>query len=86
LIGSAVMLAASGPVILTAEGPPCVTKVQGVNVANADIAKTLKRLKARRRGVLIQFGDVPYKCIGGAIYQVQRAKIKRVTFEPPILR
>lgn len=51
---------------------------------NADVAKTLKRLKARRRGVLIKFGgDVPYKCIGRAIYQVQRTKIKRVTFDPP---
>jgi hypothetical protein len=85
MIGLAMMLAA-GRVILTLEGPPCVTKVDGVVVASADITKAMTKLKARRRGVLIKIGDAPYKCVGGVIYQVQRSKVKRVSFGPPPAR
>jgi hypothetical protein len=63
---------------------PCFVEANGERIAVEDIAANTGRW--RRREVHMTFApDTPYRCVGGVIFELQRAGLERVGFisEPP---
>jgi len=85
MIGLAMMLAAADvPMIVTVQGPPCAVALDGKSVLVADVKREAGRQRARRRGVVVKYGQASYECLGGVIYQLQRLKVERIRFDPPL--
>ena len=60
----------------------CELKVGERYVSPSQHAKDLKRLMPNAKIVQIKASsNMPYRCIGGLIYEMQRAGIKNVKFE-----
>ena len=80
------MLAAtqSASLIVTVGGPPCTTELNGSPIASEALPSAITKLKGRRFGVVIRHGpNIPYRCMGGVIFDIQRAGVRRITFDPP---
>jgi hypothetical protein len=80
------MLAAtpSAPLIVVVNGPPCTIELNGLPIASDSLRDAITKLKGRRRGVIVRYRlNAPYRCIGGAIFNIQRAKVRRITLDPP---
>jgi len=80
------MLAASpnAPPIVAVGGPPCTTELNGSPIASEALPSAILKSKGRRLGVVIRYGpNTPYRCIGGVMFNIQRAGVKRVTLDPP---
>jgi len=80
------MLAASpgAPLIVAVDGPPCTIELNGAPIASEALPSAISNMKGRRRGVIVQYRpNAPYRCMGGVIFNIQRARVKRITFDPP---
>jgi len=81
------MLAASPstPLIVAVGGPPCTIELNGSPIASEALPSAISKLKGRRRGAVVRHGpNTPYRCIGGAIFNIQRARVTRITLDPPL--
>ncbi|WP_174296363.1 ExbD/TolR family protein [Sphingomonas bacterium] len=86
LIGGAAPLAScvlqreeASPLIMNAQrdGEGCRITVNGERVTSEQLVE-LSRSTSRRLGIVLYDRDTPYKCIGGAIYSLQRAGLRHV--------
>jgi len=59
---------------------PCVIEVHGQRLALADIPAIARRV---RGGVELTFSrTTPYRCVGGVVFELQRAGVERIGFSP----
>lgn len=75
LLTSCLPLRLSGPplvVSVTRDGEGCRVTVAGEQVTS-DRLLEIGRSARSRRGIVLYDRDTPYKCIGGAIFTLQRA-------------
>jgi hypothetical protein len=72
------------PVILHFAGPPhgCAVALDGRPVAESELLAAARAWRGRSVYLQPRLGT-PYKCIGAAIFTIQRAGVKRVTFTAP---
>ena len=80
------MLAASpsAPLIVAVDGPPCTIELNGSPIESEALPIAISKLKGRKLGVVIRHGpNTPYRCMGGVIFDIQRAGVRRITFDPP---
>jgi len=74
----------SAPLIVAVDGPPCSIELNGSPIASEALPSAITKLKGRRFGVVIRHGpNIPYRCMGGVIFDIQRAGVRRITFDPP---
>lgn len=65
-------------------GAPCAVEVEGQRIAMRDFPAFARRWRGREAHVRGDI-DIPYRCIGGIIFELQRAGFQRIGFisEPP---
>jgi hypothetical protein len=68
----------------TEAGAPCTAEVEGRPIAMRDFPAFARRWRGRDAQVRGDI-DIPYRCIGGLIFELQRAGFRRIGFvaEPP---
>jgi hypothetical protein len=59
------------------EGEGCRITVEGERVAN-DRLLAIAKQATNRLGIVVYDKDTPYRCLGGSIFTLQRAGLKRV--------
>lgn len=60
----------------------CFVEVDGTRIATEDFAAYARRW--RHRSVRLTFaGDTPYRCVGGVIFNLQRAGVRDIAVTPP---
>lgn len=73
------------PLGVAGEGATCRAVAGGRAVAFDDLADVLRAEVPAGRPVLVRTDreTTPYRCIGGAIYLLQRAGVRDFAFDPP---
>lgn len=74
----------SAPLIVAVDGPPCSIELNGAPIVSEALPGAISKLKGRRRGVIVRYRpNAPYRCIGGVMFNIQRAGVRRITLDPP---
>lgn len=84
-VPSAVVYAAARPrasVVVGWSANTCAVTWNGAPIENGDLQRRAQALRRPRKVTLTILADAPYRCIGSAIYQLQRARAK-MTVVPP---
>ncbi len=65
------------------DGAPCVTEAGGRRIATAELPALARNWRGREAMMVFDV-NTPYRCVGGVIYELQRAGV-RIGFvaEPP---
>ncbi|WP_106639865.1 hypothetical protein [Allosphingosinicella vermicomposti] len=77
LLGSCVRTAPAGvPLVVSAkrDGEGCLIIIEGERASSERLLE-IGRATNKTRAIVIYFKDTPYKCLGGAIFTLQRAGI-----------
>lgn len=80
LLASCVATRTLGPPLVVSvkrEGDGCQVSVQGERVTS-DRLLEIGRAAAKRPGIVVYAKDAPYKCVGGAVFTLQRAGMMSV--------